>query len=193
MIIVPLTLILANCSKDEGLVKKNSGFLKSANSSNPKVVYNKKVYPFMAARNLNAGTVTVAIDSFNLYVTVKSNAGFQSDSENIKLWLGTNLALLDGGGIKRPAMGKFPHKLTTQIDSAVFTVALATVPAFDNTRTGNQTIYFVLGADVLVPNGKGGKSGETAFAGNIKGPGKAWWFYDVYVDSCCITPTPVFY
>lgn len=192
-IVVLMTLIIANCSKDEIVLKKNSGILKSTNASDPKTVYDRKVYPFTAARKINAGSITVANDSFNLYVTVKSIAGFQSDSENIKMWLGTDLTLLDGGGITRPSMGSFPHKLTTQIDSGTFTVALASVPSYDNTKSGNQTIYFVIGADVLVSDGKGGTMSGSAFGGSIKGLGKSWWFYDLYVDSCCNTPTPILY
>jgi hypothetical protein len=85
------------------------------------------------------------------------------------------------------------------------------VPLYNKTRSGNQTIYFVIGADVLVANGKcgisketefaglsketafAGLSKETAFAGSIRGKGRAWWYYDVYIDSCCKAPTPVFY
>lgn len=193
LIIVSLTMVLVKCSKDEDVLNKNSGILKSTNPSGGKVVYYPKVYPLMAGQSLKAGTVTVAVDSFNLYVTVRSIQGFQSDSENIKMWLGTDLALLDGGGTMRPVTGKFPFKLTTQIDSGSFTVALASVPLFENNLNGNQKIYFVIGADVLVSNGSSGVSHQSAFAGNIKGSGKPWWYYDVYVDSCCTAPIPIIY
>jgi hypothetical protein len=193
MIIVFLTMILVKCSKDEEALNTNPGILKSTNPSGGKIVYNRKVYPLTAGRNINAGNVSIAVDSFNLYVIVKSFQGFQNDSANIKGWFGTDLAFLNGGGTRRPALGKLPFKLTTLTDSAVFKVALSSVPNYDQTRGGNQSIYFVIGADVLLSKSKCGISHETAFAGTIRGKGRAPWYYDVYIDSCCTAPIPIIY
>lgn len=145
-----------------------------------------------AGKTINAGNVVIANDATNLYVTVTSTCGFQTISENIKMWLGTNLENLDGGGITRPSAGGFPYKATvTSGNTHTFTVPLNLIPFYDATKCGVQPIYVVVHADVLVCDGSGNPSGgETAFGGDVPGPGKAWWFYSVYTPVCCETPPP---
>lgn len=156
------------------------------------VVCGSLTFPLTAGQTINAGSVVVSNDASNLYVSVTSTEGFQNVSENIKMWLGTDLTLVDGGGTSRPAAGKFPYKTTvTSGNTFTFTVPLAGIPFYNVSQCGVQTIYVLVHADVLAKDVNGVVSEETAWGGKVPGLGRAWWFYDLYTPACCTTPPPV--
>ena len=154
-----------------------------------------QTFTLWAGQTINAGTVTVSNDALNLYVTVVSNGGYEG-TENIKMWLGTDLTLVNGGGLTRPAAGHFPYKTTVPEGETTFTftVPLSTIPFYNVSVCGVQSIYVYVHADVLAIHEDGSVSGETAWGGDVAGPGRAWWYYATYVPSCCVeTPPPPSY
>lgn len=150
-----------------------------------------QTFTLWAGQTINAGTVTVSNDATNLYVTVVSNGGY-TGTENIKMWLGTDLTLVNGGGASRPNAGHFPYKVTVPQGETTytFTVPLYTIPFYNVNECGVQSIYVFVHADVLAINDDGSISSETAWSGNITGPGKAWWYYSTYIPACCETTPP---
>ena len=183
-----------SCSEDPQAPQASNAVLSSATllKSTTVTYCGSDTVPFTAGQTINAGNVVIANDATNLYVTVTSKCGFQNVSENIKMWLGTDLANLDGGGLDRPSAGKFPYKATVASGDTTYTfiVPLASIPIYNATKCGVQPIYVVVHGDVLVCNGDGTTSGQTAFGGDVPGPGKAWWFYSIYTPFCCTTPPP---
>ena len=146
-------------------------------------------FPLWAGQTIDAGKLVVYNDAENLFVTIISTEGFQEVSENIKMWLGTDLTLIDGGGLNRPSAGKFPFKATVGAGETTYTfkVALKDVPGYDASLCGDDAtpIYVVVHADVLAKDKDGNISSQTAWGGNVPGLGKAWWFYAKYTPYCC--------
>lgn len=149
-----------------------------------------KVVDFWAGQYTDAGSVTIYNDNTNLYVTVFSEFGFQSGTEQIKMWVGADFTTIDGGGTSRPSAGGFPYKINTDGGTTyTFTISLDDLQLVN--KCGDM-IYVVVHGDVLVSDGNGGTKGETAFGGDIPGGGNAWWFYTTYTIACCSdTPPPV--
>lgn len=195
-IVMFLAAAAVSCSNDEMLQTDENIMLKSldltAGVESTAVEYcGTQTYKLTAGRTIEAGSVVISNDASNLYVTVTSYAGFQNEQENIKMWLGTDLSLLNGGGLERPSAGGFPYKTTvTSGNTYTFTVALNAIPFYDVTKCGLQALYAVVHVDALVSDGNGGTSAETAFGGDTPGSGNAWWFYAVYTPQCCETPPP---
>jgi len=155
-------------------------------------------FTLWAGQTIDAGQVIVYNDASNLYVTVIATVGFQSVSENIKMWVGTDLTTLDGGGISRPSAGGFPYKVTVtgSTTTHTFTIPLETVPGYNATVCGVQTIWVVVHVDILAPDGNGGSSAQTAWGGGDEGPGNAWWYLIGYIPDCCgeePPPTPEYF
>lgn len=193
-----LILGLASCSEELNITEDLS--LLSVEESTSALLVAETVspycgtldYPIWAGQHTNAGTMIISNDETNLYVTVNSTEGFQDKAENIKMWLGTDLSTLDGGGIDRPSAGSFPYKATVAPGEKTytFTIPLANIPIYDASKCGVQAIYAVVHIDILAPDGNGGSTAETAFGGDSGGTGKSWWFYSVYTPACCETPPP---
>ena len=194
MAVVVAVFGVYSCSEDTQTPQESSAVLSSTSLLKSSIVTfcGSDTVPLIAGRTIDAGNVVIANDATNLYVTVTSKCGFQNVSENIKMWLGTDLANLDGGGLTRPAAGLFPYKTTVANGDTTytFTIPLASIPFYDASKCGVQPIYVVVHADVLVCNGGDTPSAETAFGGDVSGPGKAWWFYSIYTPKCCSTPPP---
>ena len=144
-----------------------------------------KTVELWAGQTIDAGSVTIYNDETNLYITVYSEEGYQTEDEQIKIWVGTDLSTLPGGGEVRPPAGQFPYKYTL-VDplESVFT-AVIPLDGISLLNGCDEDIYVVVHADVLVDNGNGGTSGETAWGGEIPGPGSAWWYYTTYTIQCC--------
>ncbi len=149
-------------------------------------------FTLWAGQTIDAGEIIVSNDETNLYVTVISDGGFVGE-ENIKMWLGTDFSLLNGEGLERPAAGSFPYKVTVpeRETSYTFTIALNTIPFYDVMNCGEQAIHVVVHADVLVLDDIAAKGEETAWGGDIEGPGDAWWYYADYTPACCGEEPPV--
>ncbi len=150
-----------------------------------------KVVDFFAGQTIDAGSVTIYNDNTNLYVTVYSELGFQSGTEQIKMWVGADLTNMPQNTNGIPIPGQFPYKITTTGG----TTCTFTIPLIDLSLVNKcgDMIYVVVHGDVLVSDGIGGTKGETAFGGDTPGVGNRWWYYTTYTIQCCTdTPPPVF-
>ncbi len=148
-----------------------------------------KVVDLWAGQTIDAGSVTIYNDNTNLYVTTFSSAGYVSGTEQLKMWVGTDLLNMPQNRQGIPIPGQFPYKITTDGNTTyTFTIPLNSLPLINNC---GQSVYVVVHADVLANNGSGSTSSETAFGGDVAGTGPRWWFYTSYMVECCSNP-PVF-
>jgi len=133
----------------------------------------------------DVGSVTIYNDGSNLYVTVYSEAGYQAGEEQLKMWVGGDLANMPRNGPGNPQFGQFPYKITTD-GGTTYTF---TIPLDDLSLVNacGDLIYVVVHADVTTPGG----GSETAFGGDTGGDtGERWWYYTTYTIQCCDTPPP---
>jgi len=152
-----------------------------------------------AGQNIDAGTVKMGNDEENLYITVHSKDGFQNVSENIKIWVGTDLNDVPTNGGGNPQIGQFPCKATVAqgVETLTFVVKLEDlIPDWSSLKedevcsTEKSKLYFAVHADVNVGNGDGSR-GETAWGGCMEfediivgNPG-SWWTTMEYTAQCC--------
>jgi hypothetical protein len=141
-----------------------------------------------AGQSTDAGSVTIYNDDTNFYVTVYSDFGYQEGIDQLKMWVGGDLANLPRNDSGNPAPGSFPYKLTTTGGTTyTFTIPLNNLSLVND--CGDQ-IYVVIHADVLADDGNGGTTNETAFGGDTGGnTGSRWWYYTTYTIQCCTPPT----
>ena len=139
-------------------------------------------YTFWAGQNINAGTVVVGNDAEYLYVTATSTAGFQNVSENLKMWVGTNLADMPQNSQGVPTNGQFPYKATVSGNSFTFKILLSDI--FGDGDYCPLDLYVVVHGDVMV-SVNGQTSAQTAFGGDKKGTSNRWWYYINQKTSCC--------
>jgi len=140
-------------------------------------------YTFWAGQNINAGTVVVGNDDQYLYVTANSTAGFQNVSENLKMWVGTDLSQMPQNGQGVPTNGQFPYKATVSGNSFTFKILLSDIFG----EGGNYCpldLYVVVHGDVMV-SVNGQTSAQTAFGGDKKGTSNRWWYYINQKTVCC--------
>lgn len=148
-----------------------------------------KVADLWAGQTIDAGSVTIYNDNTNLYVTVFSTDGYITGTEQLKMWVGTDLLNMPQNKQGIPIPGQFPYKITTDGNTTyTFTIPLNSLALINNC---GQPVYVVVHADVLADNGSGTISSETAFGGDVAGTGPRWWYYSNYTIECCSTP-PVF-
>ncbi len=143
-----------------------------------------KTVELWAGQTIDAGSVTIYNDETNLYITVYSELGYQTADEQIKIWVGMDYSTIPGGGTSRPPAGQFPYKYTIDPIEPVFTVVIL----LDDIQLVNECddeIFVLVHADVMADDGNGGSTGETAWGGEIPGPGSAWWYYTNYTIQCC--------
>lgn len=151
-----------------------------------------KTVDFWAGQHIDAGNVAIYNDSQYLYVTVETTWGFQNTSENLKMWVGTDLNLLPTSGGGAPINGQFPYKATVANGevSYTFQILLSDIATYDANVCGVQEIFVVLHGDVLADDGSGSVSGQTAYAGELPGTGNRWWYYTNYTPACCVSTPP---
>jgi hypothetical protein len=179
---------------DQSLVDTNPGIVKISLIPLPEGVEyfcGQMEYPIWAGQTIDAGRVVISNIATDLYITVESDAGFEDVAENIKIWVGTDLSKLDGGGVDRPNAGHFAFKYTVPTATTSYTVKipLKDIYIYDVTKCDAQAIYFVVHADVLTETGDQ-ESAQTAFGGNIDPGTKPWWYYDSFTPTCCSTLPP---
>jgi len=147
-----------------------------------------------AGQTINGGTVTLANDATNLYITVNSTEGFQNVSENIKIWVGDNVDNLPKNGQGIPTPGQFPIKYTATGTSYTVTIPYAYIDSYGGGKiTCDVTsLYVYVHVDAIAEGGS-----ETAWAGNCDGTGGVGisdpgrWYYSLrYTPGCCTTPPP---
>ena len=144
---------------------------------------NSTSYPFKAGQNIYAGTVVVGNDDQYLYVTVTSTAGFQNVSENLKMWVGTNLGDMPQNSQGVPTNGQFPYKATVSGNSFTFKILLSDIFG-EGGDYCPLDLFVVVHGDVMVcVNGQ--TSAQTAYGGDKKGTSNRWWYYINQKTSCC--------
>lgn len=154
--------------------------------ANPRPCGTVKTVDFWAGQTIDAGSVTIYNDGANLYLTVYSEFGFQGGTEQVKAWVGKDLALLPANRNGTPIPGQFPWKLTvTSGTTATLTLPLSTLGLG---TLGGETVYVVVHGDVLAAAAGKTPKAETAFGGDTAGAGPRWWFYTQYTTGVC-SPT----
>jgi YD repeat-containing protein len=155
-----------------------------------------------ATYNLNAGNtfkdagdVLVSNDNDNLYVTVYATYGFQNVSENLKVWVGTNLDLLPANNNGVPIQGQFPYKTTVAngVKEYTFTIPFADIDGYGSDVTCNTKFYTYVHGDVFSDMNGGTDTawgGDTCKTSQDKTFGKRWVCSIVYQGRCCGTPPP---
>lgn len=140
---------------------------------------NQDVFDLFAGMSTDVGSVTVANDEENIYVTFTTDAGWFLTE--------THLYVLDSPAISRLAPGQAPYKSGSLSNSSSFTF---TVP-FD---ACGGVVYLQAHAAVVKVNEFGEViGGETAYGGEITKPRKGSWFgtIDYFVECCEIVEPPV--
>lgn len=191
IIITVLVTALAGCSKPDNdgvlssltgdtdvLTGKDDSGSKGAMLPSSKVpglnefcAYNS--YNFMAGQHTDAGDVMIGNTKDSLFITVNVPGGFADVSENLKIYAGSTIFS------ERPSSGtQLPHKYTVATGITLVNIG------FSLAELGlkcDAAFYIVIHGDV---------PGETAFAGDIAGPGSSWWYYINFTPKCCEPPTP---
>jgi SprB repeat len=132
-------------------------------------------FDFIAGQSIDAGDVFVGNDKDSLYIEITSTEGFKDDDGNIKMWIGATMPFTS-----RPPTGQFPFQYRVEKGDTV--IYLSFTLAELGLKCDAPAFYIIIHGDVLAP------SAETAFAGNIEGPGTGWWFYLTYAPECCEPP-----
>jgi len=137
-----------------------------------------QTWTLWAGQHMDYGTLTVANDETNLYVTYTATTGTFG---TLHLWVGTDMSLLPKNNQGTPIPGHFPYVFDASgLTTYTFVIPLANISFFagcDNTK-----FYVVAHAEM---------GGETAFGGDIAGTGtNRWYYYAEYNVVCCQTPPP---
>jgi YD repeat-containing protein len=141
---------------------------------------------------IDAGDVNVANDETNLYITVYAAFGFQNVTENLKVWVGTNLDLLPVNSNGVPIQGQFPYKATVTENEYTFIIPFADIDGYGSAVNCNTKFYMYVHADVFSNNSG---ATDTAWGGDqcTKSQDKSakrWVCSIVYQAGCCGTPPP---
>jgi hypothetical protein len=162
-----------------------------------------EVLDLTAGQTINVGSVTVSNDANNIYVKYEINTTNQPSATfgTLHLWIGDDLANVDGGGASRPSPGKLPfisdgtvragYSFSSSAGSTsyTFTIPFSAINMMDISSStvcaSLPTLYVVAHAEVNNVDGGGGSlTSQTAFGGPTPGAGKAWWFYGQYTICC---------
>lgn len=140
------------------------------------------------------GDVIVSNDDNNLYVTINSMFGFRNITNNVKLWVGTNLDLLPVSDIGTPVSGHFPFQSTvaTGVHEYTFTIPWADIESYNGTVDCNSKFYVYTHADVVYDayGNEGTGSGGYLCRQVQENVVKRWVCSGVYQAKCCTTPPP---
>lgn len=175
--LVPVTVsdpeIVADLSVYQSSAK--SAVLTAEQFPAKEVLCNVKKYNFIAGQSIDAGDIFVGNDKETLFIEITSKKGFQNVADNVKMWIGSTMSFTD-----RPDAGHFPFKYKVADGDTVLYLSFTLAEL--GLKCDAPAFYLVIHGDVLAP------SSETAFGGDISGPGNAWWFYLSYTPKCCEPP-----
>ena len=133
---------------------------------------------------VDTGSVTIYNDDVNLYVTVYSIYGYQNVEDQIKIWVGTDLTMIPGGGETIPPVELFPYQYTVDSTATVLT-AVIPLDEIQFLIDCDEQIYVVVYSDLLIEDGYGGTLEVSGWAGDMAGNGNTWWVYTTYEVQCC--------
>ncbi len=129
-----------------------------------------KTYDFIAGQTKDVGDIMIANTNDSLFITMNVSGGFAAAQENLKIWIGTTIFS------ERPSAGQFPHKYTIAAGVTVVNIGFSLA---ELELDCDGAFYVVIHGDV---------PGDTAFGGDIEGPGSSWWYYIHYAAKCCEPP-----
>lgn len=149
-----------------------------------------------AGQTIKAGTVTVANDLNNIYVTYSINYP-NASLGTVHMWVGNDLTLLPMARNGAPIPGQFPFisgsggkASSFGLSTYTFTVPFTSLSLADAKAGCGASLYVVTHAEVTMDSDNDGiMDHETAFGGSVAGTGPRWWFYGAY-SVCCDFGTP---
>lgn len=152
------------------------------------------VWDLWAGQHTDVGSVIVWSDTENIYIKYVLDYEGACFSD-LHVWVGLNLANMPADDKGTPIPGQFDKGLggasfnATGLTEYTFVIPWERVNAPDlfDFCAGGVSLYVVTHAEVDM-NCSGGEH-ETAFGGDISGPGPRWWYYSLY-QVCCETPPP---
>ncbi len=132
---------------------------------------NSMEYDLFAGQTTDIGDVLVGNDNDSLYIRIFSDDGFRSVSENIKIWLGSEMPFEE-----RPPSGSFDHKFTVASGENYFYISFSLA---ELEITCEDQIFIVIHVDA--------PGGETAYAGTAgtMHQNGAWWYHILFNLECC--------
>lgn len=152
-----------------------------------------------AGQTIDVGSVTVANDLNNVYVTYTLDYP-GATLGNLHVWVGNSLlnmpATQNGPNAGTPIPGQFCSADggacfdATGLTTYTFTIPFADLNIVDATQACGTSLYVVAHAEVDLDGVPGGDH-ETAFGGPTPGGGPRWWFYGQYIVCCDFGPPPV--
>lgn len=175
-----------------GAAALNLGLSDFSHAQAPPGACGTTTWTLTAGQTIPAGTVTVANDATNIYVTYQIDTATYPSATfgNLHMWVGTTLDNLPKNKQGIPIPGQFPYTTdATGLTSYTFVIPFQTTATVDIPYLCPQTVplYVVTHAEV---SGLGGSGHETAFGGPTPGTGPRWWFYGQYT-TCCDQPPVV--
>lgn len=147
------------------------------------------VTTLFAGRTIDAGTVTVANDSSNLYVTFSTHDGWELTETHLAI--ATTLAGIPQTKSGNPKVGNFPYKRTydPSVTSDVYVFSLdelATSLGLDRFTCGATSLVLAAHAVVVQHDGNGGvTSRETGWGSGPGFPGANWATWFGHTIQCC--------
>jgi len=133
------------------------------------------VWDLTAGQTEVVGTVTVDNDGENLYITYKIDVAGAVLGE-LHLWVGADINDVPKNKAGIIVLGHFPYVVdATGLMEYTFEVN------WSDWADGGQEIAVVTHAVVLYLDEDGlVVAGDTAFGGDVRGPGRRWWYYGLY-------------
>lgn len=150
-----------------------------------------------AGQTIKVGTVQVANDAANVYVTYSLNTQAYPTATfgTLHLWIGNDIALVPSNRQGTPVPGQFAGANggaaydATGLTSYTFAIPFSALSVTDASAACGSALYVVTHAEVNVDgNGDGTLDHETAFGGPTPGAGTRWWFYGQYTVCCDFGP-----
>lgn len=178
LVLFAMAFVLVGCGTKDILGPDNTVFNTKAAEATP------DTYPIIAGQNYNAGTMSLWNDDVNIYVKFDLTGTWTMEQSHVDI----ESSVFDIPGYPTPIPGQFDYITTHNPPVVTYTY---TIPLANYTFGVGDTIVVAAHASVLNsdPN-YGGGGQETAFGGDIPGPGPRWWYYAEYVITENTPPPP---
>ncbi len=132
-------------------------------------------YPLWAGQNIDTGNLYVSNDAQNLYVSYVTENGWKLKATHMHV--ATSLAGIPKNKQGVPVPGKFAFSSSHNPYITEYTYQ---IPLSSLGLSFGQNIVVAAHAEVLKERPDGSYQQETAFGGNVAGPGNRWWYYATY-------------
>ncbi|TAL69791.1 MAG: hypothetical protein EPN82_03985 [Bacteroidetes bacterium] len=171
-----IALILAGCSENPSIVNENERQIPSSIESPCGEAY----FNLYIEQTTLAGSVRVANDLDNLYITYYLDSPYLAEPEGMNFWLGINAPTKRG----TPKQYPFHSDNTGYVDNYSFTIALSDIQNYLN----GKSFYFMTHVSVVVQldGGKYSKSTDGFSELIVKSKSKgAWYGYNSFTLYDC--------